>query len=126
MSSFTSVNDNGAYFADQIARDDLDPFAVFGLHADDGQLTMRGARHHFRRVVMPHVFERGTAAASSGARVPTWQQVNVAKETMLEHGKGHFEHLKAAWSRRSVQVWNPFAAVGSEEAKRARVDRTGI
>lgn len=126
MSGGTPIQANGAYFADQIANSRLDPFAVFGLHADDIWLSMSGARYHFRHVVMPHVFERNTAAASSGPRVPTWQQVNIAKEMMLDHGKDSFKSLKAAWSRQSVQVWNAFAPVGSQGAKMARVDRYGI
>ena len=124
--AFTAVNKDGSYFAEQIARNQLDPFAVFGLYADDQALTMRGARVHYRKVVMPHVFERGQQpAASSGPRVPTWAQVNQAKEIILGGSKGSFEALKTTWSGTSVQVWNPFAAVGSPQVQLARTDRTG-
>ena len=123
---FTAVNENGSYFAEQIARNQLDPFAVFGLHADDGALSMRGARVHYRKVVMPHVFERGQQpAASNGPRVPTWAQVNQAKDMLLGGSKGSFEALKTAWSAKSVQVWNPFAIAGSPRVQLARTDRTG-
>ena len=86
---------------------------------------MRGVRSHFRVQVIPHVFERNGPAASTGPRIPTWVQVNQVKDECLGHGKRHFENLKAAWSQRSVQVWNPFAATGSAEAKLQRIDRTG-
>ena len=123
---FTAVSDNGSYFAEQIARNQLDPFAVFGLHADDAALSMRGARVHYRKAVMPHVFERGAQpAASTGPRVPTWVQVNQAKDMLLGGDMASFEALKTAWRGRSVQVWNPFAAVGSTQVQLARTDRTG-
>lgn len=63
--------------------------------------------------------------ASSGPRVPTWAQVNQAKDECLNYGKGHFDALKAAWSLRSVQVWNPFAAPVSPEVLVARTVRSG-
>ncbi len=125
MASFTPVNGNGAYFADQI---EMDVFAVLGLHADDMQLSMRGVRSHFRTRVMPHVFLRGEGVmpASSGPRVPTWAQVNEAKGILLDKGAANFNKVRTAWSRRSFQVWNPFAAVGSEEVQLPREDRTGM
>lgn len=127
MSSFNAVNHNGSYFAAQITNGDLDPFAVFGLHADDQELSKRGVRSHYRKVVMPHVFQRGSqAAATAGPRVPTWTQVNMAKDMLLEGSKTAFEELKTAWSQKSQQVWDPFAELGSDEAMLARTDRTGM
>lgn len=61
-SAFHPVNGNGAFFADQMARNDLDAFGVLGLHADIASLSMRGIRSHYRKVVMPHVFERNGPA----------------------------------------------------------------
>lgn len=52
-----------------------DPFAVFGLHTDDGALSQRGVRYHFKRV-MKHVFERADrVTASSGPRIPMWKSL---------------------------------------------------
>lgn len=95
MSQFNAVNAPGSYFASQIAlgaAEHLDVFAVFGLHADDFQLTLRGVRYHLRTVVMRHVFERGipATAASSGPRIPTWTQVNVARDILISHGVDNF------------------------------------
>lgn len=125
MSGFQAANAPGVYFAEQMARGDLDVFAVLGLHADLDGLSMRGARSHYRKVVMPHVFERNNAPASSGPRLPTWVHVNAAKAELLDHGKAHFERLKTAWSHRSQQTWNPFAKPGSPEARLVRTDRHG-
>lgn len=124
MSSFTAVSDPGAYFATQIARNELDPFAVLGLHADIDELSMRGARSHYRTVVMPHVFEAPGKPRTIGPRVPTWSQVNDAKKELLDGSQSDFKALKTAWKHRSVQVWNPFAPVGSDAAKLSRSSRS--
>jgi hypothetical protein len=82
---FAPVNAPGGYFAAQEATAaGLDPFAVLGLHVDDGRITMRGVQTHFRHAVMRHVFERGLGqVATRGFRVPTWAQVNSARELLL-------------------------------------------
>ncbi len=76
MSQFNAVNAPGSYFASQIAlsaAEHLDVFAVFRLHADDFQLTLRGVHYHFRTVVIRYVFKRGipAIAASNSPRIPT-------------------------------------------------------
>ncbi|KAL8688233.1 MAG: hypothetical protein Q9218_005806 [Villophora microphyllina] len=124
MSSFQAVNAPGAYFDEQIRNNEFDPFAVMGLHADIPDLSMRGVRSHYRKVVMPHVFERQGRVASSGPRVPTWRHVNRAREELTEHGAAHFQALRIAWSATSVQVWNPFAELGSSAVQLPRKDRT--
>lgn len=126
MSSFPAVNDPGAYFEAQIVRKDFDPFACLGLHADLDQLSMTGVRYHFRKEVVKHVFEAPNRMQTKGPRVPTWSHCNQAKQMLLGGNKRDFERLKTAWKYRSVQVWNPFAAVGSAEAKMSRVGRTGM
>ena len=123
MSGFAPANAPGAYFTNMEASPGgLDPFAVFGLHADDLAITSRGLRVHHRKQVMPHVFERAAGqAATTGQMVPLWQHVNSAYELLKTRLRA--EQLK--WVGRSVQTWNPFAAPGSPEACVPRNSRTG-
>lgn len=63
----------------------LNPFAVFGLRADDFVLTQYGAGLHFKRAVK-HLFERGEAGALTiGPRVPLLKHLNVAKVMDYQH-----------------------------------------
>ena len=53
MAFFTSINSNGYYFEEQLARGNefFDPCAVLGLFSDDVLLTQHGARFYFKQVV---------------------------------------------------------------------------
>ena len=59
--------------------DELDVFAVRGLHADGRQLDLARLRSHITKTVISHVFERrgegseGSRVATSGAKIPTWK-----------------------------------------------------
>ena len=98
---------------------------MLGLHADNTTITIGGIRLHTRKVVMKHVFERGKKpAATSGPNVPTWSQVNQAKD-MLTESQGRLDALRIKWAPVSMQTWNPFAAPGSNKAKQPLVDRRG-
>lgn len=109
-------NNNGALFADQIARGVFDPWACFGLHADNPSIDLRAVRLHFHKVVMPHVFERGEAGAKTTAHnVPIWSQVNRARDELSSDQRLHASRIP--WRFNSVQVWNPYAVPGSAEAK---------
>lgn len=123
MAAFNPVNAPGAYYTNMEASPQgLDPFAVFGLHADDTAITGRGLRVHHRKQVMPHVFERVAGqAATMGQRVPRWQHVNTAYELLKT--RLHAEQLK--WAGRSVQTWNPFAVPGTPDAQLPRNSRVG-
>ena len=56
----------------------LDVFAVLGLPADNAGLTQHGAKQHFKKRVVHHVFERGEAGPrTSWPLVPLWVYVNV-------------------------------------------------
>ena len=87
---------------------------------------MRGVRNHFRKMVMPHVFEKNGPAVTSGLRVPIWAQVNQIKDICLNGTLKDFENLKIAWKIRSVQIWNFFANVGNGKTLLGRADRTGM
>ena len=52
MAFFTSINSNGYYFEEQLARGNefFDPFAVFGLFPDDFLLTQHGGPSYFKQV----------------------------------------------------------------------------
>ncbi|CAF9921013.1 MAG: hypothetical protein ALECFALPRED_001691 [Alectoria fallacina] len=126
MAQFTPVNidptANGAYFSMQLANgeDELDVFAVFGLRADRTALDARALRSHFRKVLIPHCFERGTAssAKTQGPEIPTWQIANVAKGILWAQDASSLVRLQETWignPKPSVQVWNPFAEPGSPE-----------
>lgn len=82
------ANANGGYFSMQLAagEENLDIFAIFGLHADGGALDLRQLRSHFRTVMMPHAFERQGAgsAPTQGPEIPTWSQMNIAKGIMFK------------------------------------------
>lgn len=54
-------------------------------------------------------------AKTVGPRVPTWIQVNEAKELLLAD-KQSFEKMKRRWAHVSTQTWNPFAVPGSPAA----------
>ena len=71
--------------------------------------------------VIPHVFEAGDRVATSGPSVPTWVQVNVARDMLVDNIEFHW----AAWRGRSTQVWNPFAPRGDPLAFTARTEKTG-
>lgn len=117
--AFPSVNADGAHYTAQLARgeDYLDVFAVLGLHAAGDQLNSRALRSHFRRIVMPHVFERNATASTHGPRVPLWVHANKAKEILAGMSEDEFRLFQTAWSGRSQQTWNPWATPGSTEAK---------
>ena len=53
MASFTSINSNGYYFEERLARGNkfFDPLAAFGLFLDDFLLTQHGAPSYFKQVV---------------------------------------------------------------------------
>ena len=55
-----SVNENDAYYVEQLADGEfeLDVFAALGLHAGGALIHHRALRSHFRKVVMPHLFKR--------------------------------------------------------------------
>ena len=78
---------NGALFATQLENREhnLDVFADIGLRADGPQLNHLNLGHHFRNVLLPHLFERQTAgdARTQGPEIPTWQQANVAKGILV-------------------------------------------
>ncbi len=114
--SFTPVNAAGAYFCEQLGAHALDPFAVLGIPASDLQVTIRGIRHHYRMVMIPHIFERGDAnpPPTFGPRVPTWAKVNSAKEMLSTVQPLAFEHRQ--WGLVSTQTWNTFTAPGSPES----------
>ena len=65
MSLSTAANENCSYIEEQLNRDALNPFAVFGLRADDVLLTHNGARLRFK-VLVKHVFESGDLGATTG------------------------------------------------------------
>ena len=92
----------------------LDPFAVLGLSVDAGDLNPPRVRAQVRRV-WRHVFKRGsTGAITAGPRIPTWQQVNVARDMLVtEWG---ITTARGRWRQGSVVVWNPLAEPGTPEA----------
>lgn len=57
--------------------------------------------------------------------IPTWTQVNAAKDTLLAGEKPGvtLARQKQKWMPMSGQVWNPFTEPGSAEAHRARGSR---
>ena len=92
---------------------------MLGLHATDDRLTLRGVRSHIRKQVMPHVQPLTATASSgrtSGPRVPTAVHVNAIRDRLVGMKEAEFRALKAAWSGRSVQTWDPFAPVGDARA----------
>ena len=76
---------------------------------------------------MTHVFEQvgDEVSASSGPRVPTWSQVNQAKDMLCNHGAAGFEQLKTAWRHQSIQVWNPVVKVQTDQppASMEKIDK---
>ena len=61
-----------------------DPFAVLGLPASE-KITIAGIRVHARKICKPHVLLRGDAGAlTESPRVPTWEQINTAKDKLLK------------------------------------------
>ena len=107
---------DGHHYELQRLQGTFDPWACVGLHADDSQLSARGIRLHVRTVVMKHVFERGAAhGVTRGPNVPTWQHVNLAKESLMG-SPGTLDAVRARWRGLSVQTWNPYHPPGSKEA----------
>ena len=108
-SGFRAVNAPGAHFEAQFAANGesgLDIFAIIGLRADGPNFSAREVRGHMRSVVMPHVFERGMQPARTvGPRVPTWQQVNQARD-LIENAisANQFVLLQAQWKESSQQI----------------------
>nr|AUW31017.1 hypothetical protein [Cladonia uncialis subsp. uncialis] len=80
MSSFTSVPRDGSYF-DELDRANFDPFAIFGLRADDDDLSQRDVQRHFKHRLVQHVFERAGGVAQS--HIPTWKHANAAKDMLF-------------------------------------------
>lgn len=92
---------------------DLNPFEVLGLPADQS-LTCRGIRYHLKTVVK-HVFERGVQPAlTRGPNVPTWAQVNAAKDRLSTPHE--LTTLLAVYKNRTNLRWNPLAQPGSAAA----------
>ena len=86
MTLFTPVNvdpiSNGALYAKQLqgGEGNLDVFALLGLPADGPTLDLAAVLPHYRKVVIPCLFERGvTPAETQGPDIPTGQQENVAQ-----------------------------------------------
>ena len=130
MDSSVSVNENGSYFTEQLAKGkhDFDPFAVLGLFPDDIFLAQYGARKHCKRVVSRHVDESdGGAAKTTGPRVPLWAHVHMAHELLFgaDVSSDLFESRRMQWAPRSTQVWNPYAEPGSTAAKLPLTSRDG-
>ena len=48
--------------------------------------------------------------------VPTAVHVNAIRDRLVGMKEAEFRALKAAWSGRSVQTWDPFAPVGDARA----------
>jgi hypothetical protein len=93
---------------------DINPFEVVGI-LPSSQLTIDDIRRHIRRVVVPHVFERDQSrGASVGVDVPTWAQVNHARDELL--APGALGPLQRRWRRSTRMHWNPRAAPGSAAA----------
>ena len=125
MASTTEINPEcAAHFELQLRKgnDELDVFAIIGLHADDHQLDLTRLRSHIIKTVIPHVFERrGTKStpartATSGAKVPTWDQVKAAKDIFSELTDSGLRHLQKKWRDKSEQTWNPFEAPNDPRA----------
>lgn len=105
----------GALFEEQTARGQLDVFSVLGLAAETPEITVQQIKLQFI-LCLKHVFERQKGQALTTARnVPTWAQLNVAKENLSSKQK--ILHAVDIWKYTSVQVWNPLAPVGSAAAK---------
>ena len=122
MASTTEMSPEcGAHFELQRRKgtDELDVFAVIGLHADGHYLDLTRLRSHIIKTVIPHVFERrgeGTGVATSGAKVPTWEQVNAARDIFRELTDSDLCRLQKKWRDKSEQTWNPFEAPGDPRA----------
>ena len=77
---------------------------------------------------MPHVFERESKPVEmADPCVPQLKHVNIAKDAVYgsDNTRQQFERKEMDWRRESVQLWNPFAALGSEAAKHPRAARDG-
>ncbi|KAL8689012.1 MAG: hypothetical protein Q9218_005218, partial [Villophora microphyllina] len=96
-----------------------DPFAVVGLPANDPLHTKRSIGLHVRKVVSPHVYERGQVKGlTQGKTVPTWSQVNEARDKLLVD-QSTLDATRKFWlGKGSKVVWNPFAEIGSDAARR--------
>lgn len=119
MASTTELDPEcGAHFELQRLKgtDELDMFAVIGLHADARQLDLARLRSHIVKTVIPHVFEREgrgprrPGGGTSGAKVPTWEQVNAARDIFREPTDSGLLDLQNKWRNKSEQFWNPFEA----------------
>ena len=64
---------------------------------------------------------------TTGPRVPQRIHVNITKDALIgpDNTRQQFERKEMDWRRESVQLWNPFAALGSEAAKHPRAARDG-
>ena len=115
---------NGQYFEERFgalsdANCRLNPWEVIGLSPSQQNITERGIRHHILRVVTPHVFARGSAGSLTlGTHVPLWQHVNAVKDLFLDISPARLAALRARWVGNTRMTWNPFAAVGSADARR--------
>ncbi|KAI4276270.1 MAG: hypothetical protein LQ337_002588 [Flavoplaca oasis] len=93
-----------------------DPFAVVGVYVGEG-LAPHGFQFHLLLNCMQHALELDGVAPTEDPFVPTWSQLEeaVAKLTV---SRFILHRLRQYWTGMgSVQVWNPHAAPGSDEAK---------
>lgn len=112
---------NASYFTNQEAQHALDPWAVVGIRPEDKNKGLREIARHVRLKVMKHVFHFASDRGKTvGPNVPTWEQVNNAKDILFDNDGadpvGRLEVIRKRWIGRSKQVWNPLADVGSVAA----------
>ena len=114
--TFSAVNSNGAHYAQQLTEGEvnLDVFEVFGLSINGRELSHSALASHFRKTLMSHVFERGSAGSrTQGPEISTWSQVNTTKDILWRLNQKKLAGLQIKWRLKSQQIWNPFADLGS-------------
>jgi hypothetical protein len=107
--------ENGARY-DPLRHTTINPFEVIGLDPRT-PMKLEDVHRHIRNKVMRHVFEASRdSGLTTGPDVPTWRQVNLAREVFL--ATNDIRQLRRCWQRSTRLRWNPMAPVGSADAKR--------